>query len=128
MKRYTAATCAGILAKPNDNAGLLPQGEATPKAKYFGSLTATDSHSVNELVSKWVSTRQKGLGPGPTRVHAASFCTQHKTGHVVQQVTEYLGLIRPGFALANCLATKKSDSLGDELRMVIETELGVIKI
>ena len=82
MKRYTAATCASILAKPEDSAGLLPGAEAAPKARYFGSLTATDSHSVNKLVSKWVATKQDGLGQN--RFHAASYCAQQKTGNAVQ--------------------------------------------
>ena len=74
------------LGKPDDSAGLLPQGDAVPKAKYVGCLTATDSHSVNKLVSKWISKSHTGLGP--TRVHVPSYCTQHKTGNAVQQVSE----------------------------------------
>ena len=125
MKRYTAATCAGILGKPEDSAGLLPEGEAAPKATYIASLTATDSHSVNRLVSKWISESQTGLGP--TRVHVPSYCTQHKTGNAVQQVSEYLGLIRPGFALASCLQTGEiAERLDFELRMVLELGLDVV--
>ena len=40
MVHYTAATCAGIVAMPEDSAGLLPLGEAAPNAKYFASLMA----------------------------------------------------------------------------------------
>jgi len=136
MKHYTAATCAGILGKPEDSAGLLPLGEATPKAKYFGTLTATDSHSVNILTSKWISGSQASRQPwsedgsrpqGPTRVHVASMCAQHKTGNAVQQVTEYLGLIRPGFALASCLAAGDiADDLDFDLRVTLEMILEVI--
>ena len=35
MREYTAASCAGVLAQAHDTAGLLPSGDATPKAKYF---------------------------------------------------------------------------------------------
>ena len=128
MESYTAACCAKLLAQPDDRAGLLPEGEAAPKAKYFASLTITDAHSVNKLLSKWVAVelaRQAGLNP--TRFHVASYCAQHKTGNAVQQVTEYLGIIKPGFALATCLSTGDiADSLDFELRMVLQLELVVV--
>ena len=126
MRRYTAGTCAAVLGKPDDSAGLLPQGDAVPKATYVGCLTATDSHSVNKLVSKWVASKQEGL-VGPSRFHVASYCVQHKTGAAVQKVSEYLGLIRPGFALASCLATGSiADDLDSELEAVLAQELEVI--
>ena len=77
MDHYTAATCAAILGRPDDTAGLLPRGDAVPAAQYVGTLTAFDSHSVNKLISKWVSTEQEDLEP--PRFHVASFCTQHKS-------------------------------------------------
>ena len=125
MECYTAATCASILAKPNDPTGLLPSGAAAPKAKFFASMTATDSHSVNKLLSKWISKHQ-GEG-GTTHFHVPSYCTQHKTGNAVQQVTEYLGLIRPGFALAACLqAGDIAKSLDADLEAVLEQQLEVV--
>ena len=64
---------------------------------------------------------------GRHRFHAACNCAQHKTGNAVQLVSEYLGLIRPGFALASCLATGSiSDDLDCELRAVLDQELNVI--
>ena len=79
MKQYTAATCAGILGDPTDSTGLLPRGEAAPNAKYIASLIAVDSHSVNKLTSKWLASEQAALGNN--RLHAPSWCTQHKTGN-----------------------------------------------
>ena len=35
MKRYTAGTCAAVLGKPDDSAGLLPKGDAVPKARFL---------------------------------------------------------------------------------------------
>ena len=126
MKRYTSGTCVSILGKPDDSAGLLPQGDAVPKVRFLACLTAFDSHSVNKLVSKWVAAQQEDL-EGPPRFHVASYCAQHKTGTAVQLVSEYLGLIRPGFALASCLATGSiSDDLDCELRAVLDQELDVI--
>lgn len=133
LAHYTAASCAGVLAQPDDCAGLLPDGDAVPNVTYFGSITATDSHAVNKLVSKWISAGQEEMGQrqeenGPDfRGHIASYCTQHKTGSAVQEVTEYLGLIRPGFALASVLSTGDiADDLDFQLRMVIELELEVV--
>ena len=42
LPRYTAAACAGVLAQPDDCAGILPLDDATFVAKYFGSITASD--------------------------------------------------------------------------------------
>ena len=126
MECYTAATCASILAKPDDPTGLLPTGASAPKAKYFASITATDSHSVNKLLSKWIS-KEQASGQGETNFHVAMYCTQHKTGNAVQQVTEYLGLIRPGFALAACLqAGDIAKDLDDDLEAVLEQQLEIV--
>ena len=94
-------------------------------AKYFASLTACDSHSVNKLVSKWVSAKQERLAQ--RCFHVAPYCTQHMTGNVVELVSKYLGIIRPGYALASCLATGDiSDSLDCELFVVLEKDLEVV--
>ena len=125
MECYTAATCASILAKPDDPTGLLPIGASIPKAKFIASITATDSHSVNKLLSKWISNQQEELGTN--RFHVASYCTQHKTGNAVQQVTEYLGLIRPGFSLAACLqAGDIAKDLDADLEAVLQQHLEVV--
>ena len=48
-------------------------------------------------------------------------------GNVVESVAKCLGVIRPGFALASCLATGAiSDSLDCELRVVLENDLEVV--
>ena len=60
LKRYTAATCRRAVAAPDDPAGLVPAaGEHRPLAKFIGSLMATDQHSVNVLLSKWVVAEQR---------------------------------------------------------------------
>ena len=49
------------------------------------------------------------------------------TGNVVELVSKYLGVIRPGYALASCLATGDiSDSLDCELFAVLEKDLEVV--
>ena len=55
VKSCTAAACAGVVGQPKDPFGILPDGETVPKATFYGFLTATDSHSVNKLVSKYIS-------------------------------------------------------------------------
>ena len=54
MKRYTAASVAAAVADPKDCTGLWP-GAARPPVRFFGSLQASDQHSVNVLLSKWVA-------------------------------------------------------------------------
>ena len=51
--RCTAASTAAVVGKPTDPCGIQP--DSMPHASYYGILTATDSHSVNKLVSKWIS-------------------------------------------------------------------------
>ena len=55
MLRCTAASCAGVVGQPKDPFGILPDDQTLPKAAYYGLLTATDSHSVNKLVSKFIA-------------------------------------------------------------------------
>ncbi len=52
--------------------------------------------------------------------HVASYCTQHKTGNAVEQITKFLGVLSPSFCLASCLtngdiADKVYDSICDFL-------------
>ena len=42
LPRYTAAACAGVLAQPDDCAGILPRDDATFDVEYFGSIAASD--------------------------------------------------------------------------------------
>ena len=91
-------------------------------AKYFASLTATDSQNVNELTSKWIASELDN-----NRLHVASWCAQHKTCNAMQQVSEYLGLIRPGFCIASCLSVGDiADDLDEHLRQVLEEDLDVV--
>ena len=55
VERCTAASCAGVVGQPKDPVGILPDDETLPKAAFYGFLTATDSHSVNKLISKWIA-------------------------------------------------------------------------
>ena len=48
----------------------------------------------------------------PFRCHVAAYCTQHKTGNAVEQISKFLGVLSPSFCLASCLANGEvSDSL-----------------
>ena len=90
------------LAQPghvgSDTAGLHPNGEALPDAEYHGSLLALDTHSVNVLLSKWLPTvlDQKHF-------QISSYCTQHRTGSVCEEIAKQWGLLPPSFCLANRL-------------------------
>ena len=55
VRRCTAAACAGVMAQPTDPFGIAPDADEVPKAAFYGFLTATDSHSVNKLVAKWLA-------------------------------------------------------------------------
>ena len=88
-----------VLARGDDAAGLLPLGDARPQARYHGSMMAADSHSVNKLLSKWVVSEMERLFPDCRSFHLPSFCTQHKTGHVVEAVTKYFGFAPAGILL-----------------------------
>jgi hypothetical protein len=103
LSRYTAATCVEAVGAPDDPFGLHPvHDDARPLAKFYGSLMSTDQHSVNVLTSKWVVQQQ--LAAGDNFFHAVCYCTQHKTGAVVEAVTKFLGLLSPSFCIAACLS------------------------
>ena len=55
VRRCTAAACAGVMAQPTDPFGIAPDPDEVPKAAFYGFLTATDSHSVNKLLAKWLA-------------------------------------------------------------------------
>ena len=57
----------------------------------------------------------------------ASYCAQHVTGSTVQDVSEYLGLIQPGFAFASCLSTGDiADDLDAHLLAATTEKLEVV--
>ena len=96
-----------------------------PLARYVATLTATDSHSVNKLTSKWIASEQKPLGKN--RFHFAAWCTQHKTGNAVEQVSDYLDIIKPGFCIASCLSVADiAEDLDEDVRHVLEDDLDVL--
>ena len=55
VKSCTAAACAAVVGKPTDPFGIGPSGEVLPLAAYYAYLTASDSHAVNKLLSKFIS-------------------------------------------------------------------------
>ena len=78
---------------------------------------ATDQHSVNVLLSKWVVAEQRrqeaeeeeAAADVPqasvdARFHIPLYCIQHKTGSAVERVTQFLGLISPAFCIASSLS------------------------
>ena len=88
LRRYTAACQLNVVAGEGDSASLLPLDRALPPARYYGHLLSSDMHSVNVLTSKWVGKEIRAL-PG-NHFHVASYCTQHKTGSVVETITSNL--------------------------------------
>ena len=66
---------------------------------YHARLTATDSHAVNKLVSKFVSSKKMP----ENHFHVAAYCTQHRTGTVCEEVSKRWGLLPPAFCLATQL-------------------------
>ena len=127
LRNYTAAHCATVVADPLDPTSLYPgSNENRPLAKYRGSLQATDQHSVNVLMEKVIVQRQEN-GDDGTSFELTCFCTQHKTGHVVEEVTKFLGLLSPSFCIASCLS---QGDLGEEvdtkLRSTLDCVLDVV--
>ena len=125
MKRYTAATCAAVVGRPDDPCGLSPHADVRPLARFYGSLMATDQHSVNVLTSKWVVQQQRAAGENSS-IHAVCFCTQHKTGAVVEAVTKFLGLLSPSFCISSCLSCGDlADDIETNIRAILEEVLVV---
>ena len=120
LRNYTAAHCATVVADPLDPTSLYPgPNENRPLAKYRGSLQATDQHSVNVLMEKVTVQRQNDFDDG-TSVEMTCFCTQHKTGSTVEEVTKFLGLLSPSFCIASCLS---QGDLGEEVEAKLHSTL-----
>ena len=112
LRNYTAANCDAAVSDPLDPTSLYPgNNDNRPLAKYRGSLQATDQHSVNVLMEKVTVQRQHDLDDG-TSFELTCFCTQHKTGNVVEEVTKFLGLLSPSFCIASCIS---QGDLGEEV-------------
>ena len=80
-------------------------------------MMAADSHSVNKLLSKMVASELERLYPDRKSFHLPSFCTQHKTGNVVEAVTKYLDLHKPAFCCVSLLAF---DDVAEDLRTLLQ--------
>lgn len=93
MFRYNAATMWSIMANPDDLAGLCPAG--VPDEVYAAFITASDSHSANLLLSKFLTAKL-----GPRQFHVASCCTQHKAGSICEELGNMWKLLPPCFSLA----------------------------
>ena len=98
LGRYTAATLHNLMAQGSETAGLYPRGDALPSAELLASLTASDSHAVNLLLSKQLSAELP-----PNHLHICSLCMQHRTGSVLEEVSKKWGLLPPSFCLATQL-------------------------
>ena len=96
LKAYNAATVWTLIAQEDDTAGMRPQGDALPEADYYGFLSATDSHSVNKLLSKFMIASLQNR-----EYHISSLCTQNRTGSACEEVTNLWGLLPPSFCLAS---------------------------
>ena len=96
---------------------------------------ATDQHSVNVLLSKWVVAEQRrqeaeeaaadvAQASVDGRFHIPLYCIQHKTGSAVERVTQFLGLISPAFCIASALSWGNlADDLDALLLQTIEEDL-----
>jgi hypothetical protein len=115
LGRYTAATLYNLMAKSSDTTGLHPRGDALPDAHYHASLTATDTHSVNVLLSKVVS-----VDLPPKHFHIGSMCMQHRTGSVCEEVSKRWELLPPTF----CLTTQlMHGDFHDDLKEAVRSTL-----
>ena len=101
MGRYTAATLAAVMGNESDLFGISPSPETLPACSLRATMTTSDSHSVNKLLSKWLS-----LTPEPNHFHLASYCIQHRTGSVCEAIGAQWGFMPGTFCLATQLEHK----------------------
>jgi hypothetical protein len=92
-----------------------------PAAKFYGQLTAHDSHQVNHAVVREVVSKNHDTFVLP------GFCAQHRTGSVVEGVTNELGLLTPCFCIANTLQQGDTfQSVRDHVKAILEEEMLVV--
>ena len=86
MERYTAATQFSILTD-DPIAGIMAQEGSRPLARFYGTVTASDSHQVNKLTVKVVRARMP-----PDELLLPCFCLQHPVGTAAEHVAKYLNV------------------------------------
>eukprot|EP00973_Karenia_brevis_P025173 3472992-Karenia_brevis.AAC.1 len=124
LHSYTAASLWSLLGNPDDPAALLPQGEAKANAVMYGSLTATDSHAANLLLSKHLIS----VLPH-NHFHLPSLCMQHRTGSVCEEVSKKWGLLPCSFCLASQLVNNSfRENLRTSVRVVLAKYLDVVPL
>ena len=94
MRRYSAAGQWAILDE-DPIAGVRVRLDQAPAAKFYGTLTATDSHNVNHLTLKHLRDALP-----PDHVLLPSSCMQHHTGTAATTMPTFLGLFTRVWCLA----------------------------
>ena len=116
LSSYSAAVVWKVTSDANDVAGILPCEEASPSATYRASLCCFDSHSVNRCISKHAAAALPA-----NHFYIGSYCTQHKTGSVCEEVAKRWGLLPPSLCLANLMSR---GDFTDDLEKSFEWVLG----
>ena len=123
LSHYTADVCWSALTGEEYIGSILPSTPVKPLAQFYGTLTAMDSHSVNKKVLQSLLAKLP-----PASFHLATFCLQHKTGHVMEAVTKHLRIIGSCFCIAKQFHHGNFlESMKQKLRVIVEEELQVVK-
>ena len=98
MRRYIASVQWGILDS-DPVAGVNPRVEERPLARYYGTATISDSHTVNKLTLKHLR-----MSLPPDHLLLSSFCGQHHTGNGASELATSLEICTQTWCLAKTFA------------------------
>ena len=99
MRRYTASCQWNILVNCNMQFGLLPAKGLRPRARYQGTLTASDYHGVNVLTLKYL----RRVLP-EDHLLLPSHCLQHAAGNTAAGLAQYLNIFTRVWTLSKTFA------------------------
>ena len=104
LRRATASCMWSALQGPPDGpaegeAFFPPRSLSGPHAFRAGVLLSSDGHGTNHLLAK----HGAAIVPDDTSV-LASFCAQHRTGRVIEEISKRLGVVGPCYCMARLFA------------------------
>ena len=121
VRRCTAASCLAVLSF-DDACSIFPDADHRVEAKYHGTITSHDSHSVNKAVLK----RCREQLPSSDFI-LSLFCIQHPTGTAVEHVTEFLDLVQGPYFSAKAFSDGTFfEEFKDHVKAIIARDLVVV--
>lgn len=122
VHRCTAASCWAVLSH-DDACSICPDVGHKIEARYHGTITSHDSHSVNKALQR----RCREQLPNSDFI-LSLFCIQHPTGTAVEHVTDFLDLLQGPYCSAKVFSDGTFfEEFRGHVRAIIARDLVVVR-